>query len=69
MLTANEAWMRFSSAYNSLSNMLGQQITSIIVFTIHYTFDNIPVQRLQIKIIIKSLDNRINIMKNEDIMI
>ena len=51
MLTANEAWMRFSSAYNSLSNMLGQQITSIIVFTIHYTLDNIPVRYiLQIKI-------------------
>ena len=67
MLTANEAWMRFSSAYNSLSNMLGQQITSIIVFTIHYTFDNIPVYK--IKIMIKSLEDRIEIKKNKDIMI
>ena len=40
MLTANEAWMRFSSAYNNTSNMLGQLITSIIVFTIHSTLDN-----------------------------
>ena len=69
MLTANEAWMRFSSAYNSLSNMLGQQITSIIVFTIHYTLDNIPVQILQIKITIKPLEDTIDIKKNKDIII
>ena len=41
MLTANEAWMRFSSAYNNTSNMLGQLITSIIVFTIHSTLDKV----------------------------
>ena len=69
MLTANEAWMRFSSAYNSLSNMLGQQIISIIVFTIHYTLDNIPVQILQIKITIKPLEDTIDIKKNKDIII
>ena len=70
MLTANEAWMRFSSAYNNTSNMLGQQIISLIVFTIHSTLDNVPARQiLQIKIIIKSLDDRIDIKKNKDIII
>ena len=67
MLTANEAWMRFSSAYNNTSNMLGQQITSIIVFTIHSTLDK--VRSITNKIMIKSLDDRFDIKENKDIMI
>ena len=69
MLTANEAWMRFSSAYNNTSNMLGQLITSIIVFTIHSTLDIPARQILQVKMTIKSLDTTIDIKKNKDIMI
>ena len=68
MLTANEAWMRFSSAYNNTSNMLGQLITSIIVFTIHSTLDKVRIRYYQ-KIMIKSLDDRFDIKKNKDIMI
>ena len=67
MLTANEAWMRFSSAYNNTSNMLGQLITSIIVFTIHSTLDKVRI--ITNKIMIKSLDDRFDIKKNKDIMI
>ena len=67
MLTANEAWMRFSSAYNDTSNMLGQLITSIIVFTIHSTLDKVRI--IANKIMIKSLDDRFNINKNKDIII
>lgn len=67
MLTANEAWMRFSSAYNNTSNMLGQQITSIIVFTIHSTLHKVRI--ITKKIMIKSLDDRFDIKKNKDIMI
>ena len=67
MLTANEAWMRFSSAYNNTSNMLGQLITSIIVFTIHSTLDKARI--ITNKIMIKSLDDRFDIKKNKDIMI
>ena len=69
MLTASEAWMRFSSTYNTTSNMLGQKTTSLIVFIIYFTINKVPVQILQIKIIIKSHDNRIDIKKNNDIMI
>ena len=67
MLTANEAWMRFSSAYNNTSNMLGQLITSIIVFTIHSTLDKVRI--ITNKIMIKSLYDRFDIKKNKDIMI
>ena len=67
MLRANEAWMRFSSAYNNTSNMLGQLITSIIVFTIHSTLDKVRI--ITNKIMIKSLDDRFDIKKNKDIMI
>ena len=71
MLTANEAWMRFSSPYNNTSNMLGQQITSLIVYVIHFTLDKVFRQGryYKIKFMIKSLDDRINIKKNKDILI
>ena len=70
MLTANEAQMRFNSAYNNTSNMLGQQITSIIVFTLHSTLDKVSGKvNITNKIMIKSLDDRIDIKKNKDIMI
>ena len=69
MLTANEAWMRFSSAYNNISNMLGQLITSIIVFTIHSTLHKVRMIDITKKIMIKSLDDRFDIKKNKDIMI
>ena len=69
MLTANEAWMRFSSAYNDTSNMLGQLITSIIVFTIHSTLHKVRMIDITKKIMIKSLDDRFDIKKNKDIMI